>query len=58
MCAGSGQPSKATPKVQTIVDEEIHKDDKVTALQPHKTLTDKGMRFFRKVMSESIYKSL
>ena len=54
MCAGSGQPSKATPKVQTIVDEERHKDDKVTAVQPHKTLTDKGMCFFKKVISECI----
>ena len=39
---GSGRPSKVTPKVQAIVEEQMHRDDETTAVQLTKILRDLG----------------
>ena len=39
---GSGRPSKVTPKVQAIVEEQMRRDDETTAVQLTKILRDLG----------------
>ena len=39
---GSGRPTKITPQVKIFVEEAMKEDDKTTAVQLHKKLTDNG----------------
>ena len=39
---GSGRPTKITPEVLRIVEEQMKKDDETTAVQLQKILVDKG----------------
>ena len=38
----SGRPSKVTPKIQAIVEEQMHRVDETTAVQLTKILRDLG----------------
>ena len=39
---GSGQPSKVSSEIKSIVDEQMNKDDETTAFQLHSLLVSKG----------------
>ena len=41
---GSGRPSKVTAAIQRLVDAQMVKDDKTTAVQLQKRLSDNGFR--------------
>lgn len=40
---GSGRPTKITPQVMALVEEQMNNDDETTAVQLHKILNDKGI---------------
>ena len=39
---GSGHPSKITPEVKAVVEQQMNTDDETTAYHLHKLLTEKG----------------
>ena len=39
---GSGRPSKITPEVKAVVEQQMNVDDEMTAHQLHKLLIEKG----------------
>lgn len=40
---GSGRPTKLTPAVKVVVEQQMVKDDETTAFQLHKLLVEKGV---------------
>ena len=50
---GSGRPTKVTPEVLRIVEEQMRKDDETTATQLQKVLVDSGHPLFLKTILSS-----